>query len=198
MMNEMEQKIVENLLDKGLPEDFKQEKDKLLAKLTQEPSQEAIKTYSIRKQIDLTAAKQRLEENYRKEVEDIEFKEIALRLSNAMKVLSPKMLGLEQRELGREEKAKQALAIANAASAKVDNAVREVKEAVHNAKADAYVEIMTKINRELDLSKIVNAMINLEEQNRIVHDECVKLKSQIREMKENTLVNRIKRFFGLK
>lgn len=63
-----------------------------------EPSDEAIKIYAERHNFDLEEAKKRLEENYRNEVENVDAKEIALKISNGFKIISPKVLGLEQRE----------------------------------------------------------------------------------------------------
>lgn len=198
MMTEQTVKIVEKLLDTGLPEDFAKEKQQLLSKLTQEPSEEAVTTYSRRKNINLKEAKERLEANYRKEVEDVEFKEIALRLSNAMKMLSPKMLGLEQRELGREEKVKKAVAMAEAAERKVDNAVEQVLKVIEKYEEETVIKLIAQINNKLNLKSIALSMVSLEEQNKLVYDELIKAQDEIRKMKENTLKNRIKRFFGLK
>jgi hypothetical protein len=197
-LTEQVEKIVENILDEELPEGFKSEKNKLLAKLMQEPSDEAVSSFSSRRQINLIEAKKRLEDNYRKEVEEVEFKEVALRLSNAMKVLAPKMMGLEQREFGREEKAKQALALASSANDKVDKAVQEAKAAVHGAKAEAYNEIIVKLNRELELSGLLKSVIDLEMENAQLTTKMISLELQIKDIQENTLKNKIKKFFNIK
>ena len=191
MMTEQTAKIVEKLLDTGLPEEFAKEKQQLLSKLTQEPSEEAVKTLSIRKNINLKEAKERLEANYRKEVEEIEFKEIALRLSNAMKTLSPKMLGLEQRELGREEKVKEAVRKAELARAKVDGVVEECFKMIEDHKENGAKQIMLKAMEGFETVSLVSSIVKLEK-------EVEKLQQQVSEMKENTLKNKIKRFFGVK
>jgi hypothetical protein len=85
-------KVVERILNDEFPEGFSKEKGQLLAKLMQEPSDEAIRIYAVRKNIDIEEAKERLKNNYQKEVDEVEFKEIALRLSNAMKLISPKVM----------------------------------------------------------------------------------------------------------
>jgi hypothetical protein len=118
-MNENELKNINESLD-GNPDDFQKAKKELLSKLLQEPSEEAIKLFSVRRNINLEDAKKRLQENYKKEVEEVEFKEVALRLSNAMKVISPKMLGLEQRELERENRVKEAINKSNEAIDRVN------------------------------------------------------------------------------
>jgi hypothetical protein len=187
---------VEYHLNENLPEGFKEEKNKLLSKLQTEPSKEAVKTYSKRKQINLDDAKARLEANYKKEVEEVEFKEVALRLSNAMKVISPKMMGLELREVDREKLAKEAVNNSRRAIDKVDGVVEEAAKMIANAEQLVTSMALQKVNSTLNLSNILMSMINLEEQNKLVYEELVKAQEEIKKMKENTLLGRIKRMFG--
>jgi hypothetical protein len=188
--------LVEHHLNENLPEGFKEEKNKLLSKLQTEPSEEAVKTYSKRKQINLDDAKARLEANYRKEVEEVEFKEVALRLSNAMKVISPKMMGLELREVDREKLAKEAVSNSRRAIDKVDGVVEEAAKMIANAEQLVTSMALQKVNSTLNLSNILMSMINLEEQNKLVYEELVKAQEEIKKMKENTLLSGIKRMFG--
>lgn len=138
-------------------EDFQKLKNELLNKLQQEPTEEAVKQYSNRFHIDIDAAKARLQDNYKKEIESVDHKEIALRLSNAFKVMSPKLMGLEFREKEREALAKEAISTANRAR-------EQVSEAVSTAKAAAKDTVIETI-RALDLGKLAASFIELERQN---------------------------------
>lgn len=141
-------------------EDFTKLKNELLSKLQQEPTEEAVQQYSNRFHIDLEAAKARLQDNYKKEIESVDHKEIALRLSNAYKILSPKLMGLEFREKDREELAKKAISTANSAISKVDNAIGD-------AKAAAKQEVFETL-KALDVGKMAIAFAELERQNEVL------------------------------
>ena len=156
---------INQTLDPSLPEGFLEAKNELLGKLKAEPSEEAVSAYAVRKEINLDAARARLQENYRKEVEAVEFKEVALRLSNAMKMISPKMMGLELREQDREHLVNQAVAKSNEALAKVNGAVREAREAVEDAKAEAHVFLVEEI-KKLDLLAIARSITELQQENK--------------------------------
>lgn len=190
-MNEGVAEIVEKILNEELPEGFTKEKNQLLAKLMQEPSDEAVKTYGVRKGINLEEARERLKSNYQKEVEEVQFKEIALRLSNGMKLISPKVMGLEQREMAREEKAKEALRKAEIVSAKVDGVVSECRKLIDNSKDEVAAAAIVEVNKKLDLSVIVRELSS-------IAFELESLRQEVERMKENTLKNRIKKFFGIK
>lgn len=149
-------------------EDFNKLKNELLGKLQQEPEEEVVKQYSNRFHIDLEAAKARLQDNYKKEIEDVNHKEIALRLSNAFKVMSPKLMGLEFREKDREALAKEAISTANRA--------RElVSEAVSTAKAAAKDQVIDTI-KALDLGRLAASFIELERQNEYLRQELESIK----------------------
>lgn len=187
-------KQISDLLDPNSPEGFAQEKANLLGRLIQQPSDEAVRTYSSRLQINLCDAKKRLEENYKKEVESVDSKEIALRLSNAMKVLSPKMMGLELRERDREELAKRAIS-------KVDSVVAKCESMIENAKSEVYADTVKMVSESLDLSKIVRSMIELEKQNKWVYEEYLKTQKELNLLKaelskKRSLLTLIKNFFS--
>ena len=174
-------------------EDFTKLKNELLGKLQQDPEEEVIKQYSNRFHIDLDSAKARLQENYKKEIDDVNHKEIALRLSNAFKVMSPKLMGLEFREKDREQLAKEAINTANRAR-------EQVSEAVNLAKAAAKDQVIDTI-RALDLGRLATSFVELERQNEVLRRNLENLESRVYYLEGTTvsqktnLLTRIKNNF---
>lgn len=181
-MENLEKQVNESLTQ---TQDFKGLKDELLKKLAQEPSEEAIVHYKERFGVDLNEAKRRIEENYRREIESVDHKEIALRLSNAMKIISPKLMGLEFREKDREILSQRAISLAESASQKVN----EIENKVMAVAAHAIVD---KLN-ELDLNRLVLNMVELERQNKELRDRIVELEldNQLKFSTKKTLWERL-------
>ena len=174
-------------------EDFTKLKNELLGKLQQDPEEEVIKQYSNRFHIDLDSAKARLQENYKKEIDDVNHKEIALRLSNAFKVMSPKLMGLVFREKDREQLAKEAINTANRAR-------EQVSEAVNLAKAAAKDQVIDTI-RALDLGRLATSFVELGRQNEVLRRNLENLESRVYYLEGTTvsqktnLLTRIKNNF---
>lgn len=59
---------------------------------------EVIRNYANKIGINLEEAKKRLETNYKKEVESVDAKEIALKSIKAIRLMSPQLAGVVQRE----------------------------------------------------------------------------------------------------
>jgi hypothetical protein len=189
-MNNLDQ-IIEAELNSELPGGFKKQKNELLSKLQKEPTEEAVKQYSDRMRINLESAKERLRDNYRREVEEVEFKEVALRLSNGMKQLAPKMMGLELREQGREAVAKEALRKAQSASGKVDQVVTECRSMIENAKSEVIQDSIVEVGKKFDLIHVLNSLSSMA-------FEIESLRHKLEQMEQNTVLNRIKRFLKIK
>ena len=60
--------------------------------------EEVVSSYALKEGLDLTEARKRLESNYKKEVEQVDAKEIALKCLKAIRSISPKVTGMEMRE----------------------------------------------------------------------------------------------------
>ena len=59
---------------------------------------EVIRNYAVKVGVNYAEAKARLDENYKKEVEEVDAKEIALKCIKAMRQMSPQLAGVVQRE----------------------------------------------------------------------------------------------------
>lgn len=58
-----------------------------------------VKAYATKLNIDMDTARERLEDNYKKEVEDVDAKEIALKCIKSIREMSPKLMGVVNREI---------------------------------------------------------------------------------------------------
>lgn len=59
---------------------------------------QTVKAYAQKNNIDLDSAQQKLEDNYKKEVESVDAKDLSLKSIKAIREIGPKVHGLELRE----------------------------------------------------------------------------------------------------
>ena len=65
-----------------------------------------VQQYAIENNVSHKEALEKLRENYEKEVHKVDFKQIALRAIQGMRTMSPKLTGLEQREVESQHRIK--------------------------------------------------------------------------------------------
>lgn len=102
---------------------------------------EAVGAYAVKCRISHTEAKERLEENYKKEVESTKAKEIALKCIKAIRLLTPQIAGVVQREKDWMHKINRIESKVNS----LEFSVKDMKEEMENQKLTFKKALVTLI-----------------------------------------------------
>ena len=87
-----------------------------------------VEAYAIKVNVNLEEGRRRLEENYKKEVESVDAKEVALKCIKALRIISPKVTGLELREIDTIHRVNDLIRDIKAENREIKEENREIKE----------------------------------------------------------------------